>query len=46
MSDKEYIEYIEAVDIVCMNCCFGEDDCKSCPVRKTMDVISEKRNPT
>lgn len=28
----------EAVDIVCMECAYGEETCDSCPVRKTIEV--------
>lgn len=32
-------EYLEAVDRVCLDCAFGDDDtCMACPVRRTMDL--------
>lgn len=30
--------FLEAVDIVCMECAYGEETCDSCPVRKTVEV--------
>lgn len=43
MSEKEYAKYLEAVDVVCMDCAFGESDCETCPVRKTRDIIDKNR---
>jgi len=32
-------KYLDAVDIVCWDCKFGEETCEDCPVRKTVDHI-------
>lgn len=35
--------YLEAVDIVCLDCLFlDEEVCEKCPVRKTVDRLSEE----
>lgn len=38
--DKE--KYLEAVDVVCLDCCGNEDDCEKCKVRETTDLIANK----
>ena len=35
-------KYLEAVDIVCMDCAYGEDTCDTCPVRNTILLIQRK----
>lgn len=32
-------KYLEAVDVVCLDCDFEEDTCVTCPVRLTCDRI-------
>ena len=35
-------EYLDAVDMVCINCHYGSDEvCETCPVRKTCDELPE-----
>lgn len=35
-------EYLDAVDTVCVNCHYGNDEvCETCPVRKTCDELPE-----
>ena len=35
-------EFLEAVDTVCINCHYGNDEvCETCPVRKTCDELPE-----
>lgn len=35
---KDYEEYLDAVDIVCMGCAYNDETfCENCPVRKTVD---------
>jgi len=35
-------EYLDAVDTVCVNCNYGNDEvCDTCPVRKTCDELPE-----
>lgn len=36
-------QYLEAVDVVCMDCAFlSEEMCETCPVRKTVDLINKE----
>lgn len=36
------IEFLEAVDVVCINCvCLSEETCVNCPVRKTVDYFNQ-----
>ena len=46
MTREERTEFIEAVDVVCLNCVCGNDEvCKDCPVRKTVDrLVNEEDN--
>lgn len=30
-------KFYDAVDVVCLECAFKEDDCNTCPVRMTAD---------
>ena len=30
-------KFYDAVDVVCLECAFKEDDCNTCPVRLTVD---------
>jgi hypothetical protein len=40
MKEEEKKKYLEAVDIVCMNCiCKTGDECKTCLVRKTCEEV-------
>lgn len=49
MKEESYVnsakgrkEFLEAVDTVCINCHYGNDDvCETCPVRKTCDELPE-----
>ena len=35
-------EFLDAVDTVCINCHYGNDEvCETCPVRKTCDELPE-----
>lgn len=41
MDNKEYKNFLNAVDVVCINCVkLSEENCKKCPVRITCDVLS------
>ena len=41
-SAKGRKEFLEAVDTVCINCHYGNDEvCETCPVRKTCDELPE-----
>ena len=43
MKKAEYIKFLEAVDVVCVNCIqLSEEKCKHCPVRMTYDALNEK----
>ena len=43
MTKEQYKEYLKAVDIVCMDCWYGNPlVCDKCPVRKTCDKLAEK----
>lgn len=43
MNKIEYKKFLEAVDIVCMNCLkLSEENCKNCSVRFTCDELSKK----
>ena len=43
MNKAEYIKFLEAVDVVCVNCIqLSEEKCKHCPVRMTYDALNEK----
>ena len=38
MTKEEKKKYLEAVDVVCINCIYKTgDECKSCLVRKSVD---------
>lgn len=48
MKKKDYINYLNAVDKVCIDCMFyapdtedGEAACEQCPVRKTCNKMAE-----
>lgn len=47
MTKTEYEKFLEAVDIVCMNCIVdtlnNPDVCDSCPVRKTCKMVERKQ---
>lgn len=34
-------KFYDAVDVVCLECAFKEDDCSTCPVRLTVDKRRE-----
>lgn len=43
MTKEQYKKYLEAVDVVCMECCMDTEDdctCESCPVRITCDTLT------
>lgn len=45
MDAKTYKEFLDAVDIVCINCHYlSEETCESCPVRKTCDNEIEREH--
>lgn len=40
---KDYEEYLDAVDVVCMGCAYNDEAfCENCPVRKTVDKYDKK----
>ena len=42
MTKQQYEQYLDAVDVVCMECCMDTEDgsiCASCPVRITCDNL-------
>ena len=40
---KDYEEYLDAVDVVCMGCAYNDETfCENCPVRKTIDKYDKK----
>lgn len=40
---KDYEEYLDAVDVVCMGCAYNDETfCENCPVRKTVDKHDKK----
>ncbi len=46
MTEKEYRDYEDAADKVCLRCMFSGIDgenCEGCPVRKTIDKMNERR---
>lgn len=43
MDAKTYRQFLDAVDIVCLYCHYGNDEtCGGCPVRKTCDNKIER----
>ena len=44
MTQEQYNKYLEAVDIVCMDCYFSDKPiiCGYCPVRKTCNYLKRK----
>lgn len=48
ISQKEYLEFLDAVDVVCLNCVedtLNDDEvCNRCPVRKTCDYLHKTMN--
>ncbi len=44
MNTKKYNEFLDAVDVVCDRCSYGnEETCEGCPVRKTCDELAENQ---
>ena len=44
MNIDNFREYLDAVDVVCINCHYlSEETCENCPVRKTCDDIYNKQ---
>ena len=47
MTQEEYKRFLDALDIVCMDCCMDTEDgsvCESCPVRITCDRLEARMN--
>ncbi len=45
MDAKTYKEFLDAVDMVCLYCHYGNDEtCGNCPVRKTCDNEIEREH--
>lgn len=43
MTENEIDKYLRVVDIVCLDCAYGnEDTCEKCPVRLTVENINTK----
>lgn len=45
MTKQQYEQYLDAVDVVCMECCMDTEDgsiCDSCPVRITCDNLKNQ----
>ena len=41
MKHNEYNNFLDAVDVVCINCVkLSEENCEKCPVRITCDVLA------
>ena len=46
MSEAEYSKYLEAVDLVCINCVentTNENVCENCPVRRSCDTYEREK---
>lgn len=43
MNGMDYRKFLDAVDVVCMNCVAGEDQCDSCAVHKTCSALNERQ---
>ena len=42
MTQEEKIKYLEAVNVVCINCIYKTgNECKSCLVRKSVDYYNK-----
>jgi hypothetical protein len=46
MKQNEYKQFLNAVDIVCINCLkLSEENCEKCPVRFTCDHLADAQSP-
>lgn len=46
MNNERFNGFFEAVDTVCMECAFQDEECNECPVWKTCEAIRKLQDKT